>query len=64
MHVGPTVGDTTYKSPNFLYRFSEENFPKNLELVKKFNDLASARGIPASQLVLAWVLYQVYTQRK
>jgi aryl-alcohol dehydrogenase-like predicted oxidoreductase len=39
-------------------RFSEENFPKNLELVDKLNDIATAKGCTISQLVLAWLMRQ------
>ncbi|KAI2611133.1 Aldo/keto reductase-like protein [Hypoxylon fragiforme] len=39
-------------------RYSPENFPKNVELVKKFEDAAKAKGYTSSQLVLAWILAQ------
>src|SRR5436190_16944399 len=39
-------------------RFQGENFQKNLELVKKIEELASAKGCTTSQLALAWVLAQ------
>lgn len=39
-------------------RFSEENFPKNLELVNKFGELAKEKGCTAGQLTLAWLLAQ------
>ncbi|RUS29111.1 pyridoxine 4-dehydrogenase [Jimgerdemannia flammicorona] len=39
-------------------RFNAENFPKNLDLVRRFDELAKAKGITSSQLVLAWVLAQ------
>ncbi|KAI2632131.1 Aldo/keto reductase-like protein [Hypoxylon sp. NC1633] len=39
-------------------RFSPENFPKNLELVNKFEQFAKAKGYTPSQLVLAWILAQ------
>ncbi len=39
-------------------RFQGENFPKNLELVKKIEELAAANGCTPSQLALAWVLAQ------
>ncbi len=39
-------------------RFQGENFDKNLQLVKKIEDMAQSRGIKASQLALAWVLAQ------
>jgi len=36
-------------------RFSEENFPKNLQLVDELTKLAKKKGCTASQLALAWV---------
>lgn len=42
----------------FSPRFTGENFKKNLELVKKIEDLAAAKGCTASQLALAWVMAQ------
>jgi aryl-alcohol dehydrogenase-like predicted oxidoreductase len=39
-------------------RFQGENFRKNLELVKKIEELAAAKGCTPSQLALAWVLDQ------
>ncbi|KAK6955138.1 hypothetical protein Daesc_002769 [Daldinia eschscholtzii] len=39
-------------------RFSPENFPKNLELVKKFEAFAEKKGRTPSQLVLAWIMAQ------
>jgi aryl-alcohol dehydrogenase-like predicted oxidoreductase len=39
-------------------RFSEENFGKNLELVKKVEAMASAKRCTPAQLALAWVLAQ------
>ena len=39
-------------------RFQEENFDKNLQLVKKIEDIAKAKGCTPSQLALAWVLAQ------
>ncbi|XXG97259.1 hypothetical protein Hte_003555 [Hypoxylon texense] len=41
-----------------LPRYSEENFPKNLELVKKFETFAKEKGCTSSQLVLAWIMAQ------
>ncbi|EJD43348.1 Aldo/keto reductase [Auricularia subglabra TFB-10046 SS5] len=41
-----------------LPRYSEENFPKNIELVNKFAELAKKRGVPVGQFTLAWVLSQ------
>ncbi|NUP05516.1 MAG: aldo/keto reductase [Polyangiaceae bacterium] len=37
-------------------RFSAENFPKNLELVKKVEEIAKAKKVTSAQLALAWVL--------
>lgn len=39
-------------------RFQGENFDKNLELVKKVEEIAEEKGVTASQLALAWVLAQ------
>ena len=37
-------------------RFQDENFQKNLDLVKGIQDLAAEKGCTAAQLGLAWVL--------
>lgn len=39
-------------------RFSKENFPKNLELVKAIEGLAKKKGVTSGQLSLAWLLAQ------
>lgn len=39
-------------------RFQGENFQRNLELVKKVEELAARKHVKASQLALAWVLAQ------
>ena len=39
-------------------RFQGENFAKNLELVKRIEEIATAKGCSAAQLALAWVLAQ------
>jgi aryl-alcohol dehydrogenase-like predicted oxidoreductase len=39
-------------------RFQGENFARNLQLVEKVREIASEKGITASQLALAWVLAQ------
>ncbi|KAI4193429.1 MAG: hypothetical protein LQ346_003925 [Caloplaca aetnensis] len=39
-------------------RYSEENFPKNLELVKHLQKLAEKKGCSPGQLSLAWLLAQ------
>ncbi|MFA6448524.1 MAG: aldo/keto reductase [bacterium] len=40
----------------FTPRFQGENFKKNLELVKKIEELAKERGVTPGRLALAWVL--------
>lgn len=37
-------------------RFQGENFQKNLDLVKRVEEIAQAKGCKASQLALAWLL--------
>ncbi|MBZ5711588.1 aldo/keto reductase [Nannocystis pusilla] len=37
-------------------RFQGENFQKNLDLVRKIEELSRARGVTAAQLALAWLL--------
>ena len=37
-------------------RFQGENFAKNLELVDKVREIATEKGVTATQLALAWVL--------
>lgn len=39
-------------------RYQGENFDKNLELVKKVEELATEKNVTTSQLALAWVLAQ------
>jgi aryl-alcohol dehydrogenase-like predicted oxidoreductase len=39
-------------------RFQGENFAKNLDLVKRIEEIAAEKGVTASQLALAWVLVQ------
>jgi aryl-alcohol dehydrogenase-like predicted oxidoreductase len=39
-----------------LPRFSAENFPKNIELVHKLEDIAKQKGCTTSQLAIAWLL--------
>jgi aryl-alcohol dehydrogenase-like predicted oxidoreductase len=46
--------DYRHKAP----RFQGENFQKNLDLVKKVEELATRKGCTAAQLALAWVLAQ------
>jgi len=47
-------GDFRRYSP----RFSEENFPKNLQLVDKIAAIAKRKNVTPSQLTLAWILAQ------
>jgi len=44
-------GDFRRHSP----RFQGENFQKNLDLVRRIEEIAAAKGCTASQLALAWV---------
>jgi aryl-alcohol dehydrogenase-like predicted oxidoreductase len=39
-------------------RFQGENFQKNLDLVRRVEEIAKEKGCKASQLALAWVLAQ------
>ncbi len=39
-------------------RFQGDNFQKNLDLVKKIEEIAAEKNVTASQLALAWVLAQ------
>ncbi|KAL8700539.1 MAG: hypothetical protein Q9201_005390 [Fulgogasparrea decipioides] len=39
-------------------RFSEENFPKNLQLVDKLTEMAKKKGCTIGQLTLAWLMRQ------
>lgn len=39
-------------------RFQEENFQRNLDLVKEVERIAGTKGVTASQLALAWVAAQ------
>lgn len=39
-------------------RFQGENFQKNLDLVKRIEEIAKSRGVTPGQLALAWVLAQ------
>ena len=39
-------------------RFQGDNFQKNLDLVKKIEEMATQKGCTASQLALAWLLAQ------
>ncbi len=47
-------GDADFR--RILPRFSPENFPKNLELVKHLQEIARQNNCTPSQLVLAWLL--------
>ncbi len=39
-------------------RFQGENFDKNLQLIKKIEEMAKNKGCTTAQLALAWVLAQ------
>jgi len=56
-----------YKSPDdfeegdfrkIVPRYFEENFPKNLKLLRVFEEIASKKGCTPGQLCLAWLLAQ------
>jgi aryl-alcohol dehydrogenase-like predicted oxidoreductase len=47
-----------HDSRRALPRFQGENFERNLDLVAKVRELATARGATPSQLALAWLLAQ------
>ena len=36
-------------------RFNEENFPKNLELVKRVENISKNKGVTIGQLAISWV---------
>jgi aryl-alcohol dehydrogenase-like predicted oxidoreductase len=40
----------------FNPRFSAENFSKNLEIVKKVEEIAKSKSVTTSQIALAWVI--------
>ncbi len=42
----------------FYPRFSRENFPKNMELVRAIEQLAVKKGVTVGQVSLAWLLAQ------
>jgi aryl-alcohol dehydrogenase-like predicted oxidoreductase len=42
----------------YLPRFLPENFRKNLRLVDTFNEIAAAKQVPVSALVLSWLMRQ------
>lgn len=42
----------------FYPRFSQENFPKNMELVGAIKELATKKGVTVGQAALAWLLSQ------
>ena len=42
----------------FSPRFSEENFPKNLQLIEQLKSMAKKKDCTSAQLTLAWILAQ------
>jgi aryl-alcohol dehydrogenase-like predicted oxidoreductase len=42
----------------FSPRFQGDNFNKNLELVRRVEEIAAEKGVKPSQLALAWLLAQ------
>lgn len=51
-----TLTSLSGPGPTGFPRFTKENFPINLKLVDALKGLAAKRGIPASQLAIAYVL--------
>ena len=54
-----------YKSPNDFEegdfrrrnpRFNKENFNKNLEIVKKVEEIAKSKSVTPAQIALAWII--------
>ncbi|KAH6639134.1 NADP-dependent oxidoreductase domain-containing protein [Boeremia exigua] len=43
---------------SYAPRFSKENFPKNLKLVKQLSTIAEKKGCSPGQLTLAWLMAQ------
>jgi len=39
-------------------RFSEENFPKNIELIDQVKKIAEKKGVTIAQIAIAWVAHQ------
>ena len=39
-------------------RYQPENFAKNLESIKEMQDMAARKGVPVTQLILAWLMAQ------
>lgn len=65
--IGRGILSGQYQSPadfaegdfrRFLPRYSQENFPKILELVKGLQEIAKAHDSTPAQVTLAWVLAQ------
>lgn len=50
----PTASDGHFKA--HLPRFSEENLPRNLELVDNLRAIANTHGVSVAQLAIAWAL--------
>jgi aryl-alcohol dehydrogenase-like predicted oxidoreductase len=50
------LADDDYR--RFSPRFMGENFQRNLDLVRRVQDIAAQRGVKPAQLALAWVLAQ------
>ncbi|OIW24650.1 aldo-keto reductase, putative [Coniochaeta ligniaria NRRL 30616] len=42
----------------FYPRFSQDNFPKNMELVHAIETIANSKGVTVGQVALAWLLAQ------
>lgn len=51
-------GNGTDVRQTTMPRFSDQNRPKNVGIVKQFGTLAQTHGCSVSQLALAWLLHQ------
>ena len=49
-----STGDVGYRRQSS--RFQGENFDKNLELVKRVNEIAAEKDVTPGQLALSWLL--------
>jgi aryl-alcohol dehydrogenase-like predicted oxidoreductase len=44
----------------YLPTFQPENFPKNIKLVEKLEEIAAKKGRTASEPTLAWIIPQAF----
>lgn len=58
MHKFGSRADSLATALLTLFSVSEENFPKNLQLVDTIVEIAKKKKVTPSQLTLAWLLAQ------